>query len=471
MSRKKEQFQPLEAGHVGFYLCGPTVYNDIHIGNARTFINFDVIRRYLIYKGFEVTFVSNLTDVDDKIINKANQEGCDPQALAAHYAQVFQEAMASVGVLPPDVQPRATQEIDTMIALIEELVAGGHAYEPAGSVYFSVRSDPDYGKLSHRDIDELQSGARVEVDSGKRDPLDFALWKAAKPGEPSWPSPWGPGRPGWHLECSAMSAKYLGLPFDIHAGGNDLIFPHHENEIAQSECASGHGFARYWLHSGMLTIDSEKMSKSEGNFLLLKDVLKVISAPALRLLMLQTHYRSPFDYAPARLDEAKAAWQRINEAVRNTAWRITAHNEESHPDPEVCAQIERTRDQFVQAMDDDFNTALALAGIYDLIGLMNSHESQDAAAVDCVRELLGVLGVEVKSEAEAEYPPEVCALCANLAGIQVDQPAAAMDALMDARAEARSRKDFGLSDRIRDALLELGYQIKDTAQGAQVVKL
>ncbi|WP_417755296.1 cysteine--tRNA ligase, partial [Senegalimassilia anaerobia] len=304
--REKVPFESLEHGKIGMYVCGPTVYNYIHIGNARTFVSFDVIRRYLSWRGFDVKFVSNITDVDDKIIKKANEEGRSAAEVAAEYSQAFLDDMHAMNVQDPDVRPRATEEIPEMIQLIQELIDGGHAYEVEGDVYFSVRSYADYGALSGRNIDEMEGGHRElradgqGLEDRKRDHLDFALWKAAKPGEPSWESPWGQGRPGWHIECSAMSRKYLGLPFDIHGGGADLVFPHHENERAQSEAACGCTFANHWMHSGMLQINHEKMSKSLGNFLLLRDILKTTSPDVLRFLMLQTHYRSPLDFSDER---------------------------------------------------------------------------------------------------------------------------------------------------------------------------
>ncbi|MCL2818550.1 MAG: cysteine--tRNA ligase, partial [Actinomycetia bacterium] len=311
LSRRKEEFVPREEGKVSIYTCGPTVYNHIHIGNARTFISFDTIRRYLMWRGNEVTFVQNVTDVDDKIIARSLEEGRSTEEVAAEYTEAFIDGMHQAGVLDPTIRPRATETIDEMIDLVERLIASGHAYVVDGDVYFSVRSFPAYGKLSGRDIEEVRSGTRIEVDERKRDPLDFALWKAAKAGEPSWESPWGLGRPGWHIECSAMSEAELGLPFDIHGGGVDLVFPHHENEIAQSEAATGKPFANYWMHGGMLQINNEKMSKSLGNFTLLKDVLERYPVPVIRLFMLQTHYRSPLDFSDARLEEAATAFERI----------------------------------------------------------------------------------------------------------------------------------------------------------------
>ena len=492
LTRKKEQFIPREPGKVSMYICGPTVYNHIHIGNARTFLSFDVIRRYLSWSGFDVTFVQNITDVDDKIINRAREEGRTPAEVAAEYAEAFIDAMHSLGIEDPDIRPCATAEIPAMIGLIECLVEKGHAYAVEGDVYFSVRSFPDYGKLSGRDIEQMQSGSRIEVDPRKRDPLDFALWKAAKPGEPFWDSPWSQGRPGWHIECSAMSAKYLGNPFDIHAGGDDLVFPHHENEIAQSEACSHTTFANYWLHGGMLTIDREKMSKSEGNFLLLKDVLQVVRPQALRLLMLQTHYRSPFDYSVERLQEATASLERIEGSIRNLTWAIESpvdlesRNEDgaerSDGADSLLASIKSTRIQFKTAMDDDFNTAGAVAAIFDLVTAANSSiaagidsEALKSAAVmarDAIIELLGVLGVDLTGDRQAleVLPAELVPLAIRLAGYRGDQPAEAVDVLLGIRNEARANKEWALADSVRDGLAELGFVIEDTATGTRVVR-
>ena len=324
---KKVPFIPLHEGEVRMYVCGPTVYNRIHIGNARTFISFDMIRRYLEWRGFKVTFVQNVTDVDDKIINRAAEEGRSAAEVATEYTKAFIADMHAAGVADPTIRPKATEEIPAMIDLVQALVDKEHAYVVDGDVYFSVRSDPHYGTLSGRNIDEMESGHRElradgqGLEDRKRDPLDFALWKAAKPGEPAWDSPWGKGRPGWHIECSAMSHKYLGLPFDIHGGGQDLVFPHHENERAQSECGCGTAFANHWMHSGMLQVNAEKMSKSLGNFLLLHEVLEDARPEALRMLMLQTHYRSPLDFSTERMDEADAALSRIENAL-SAAWTV-----------------------------------------------------------------------------------------------------------------------------------------------------
>lgn len=477
-TRCKEEFVPREEGKVAMYGCGPTVYNYIHIGNARTFLTFDVMRRYLEYRGYEVTFVQNITDVDDKIINRAAEEGKTPAEIASFYTDAFVDAMHRFGVKDPDVRPRATEEIPAMIDLVQRLVDGGHAYEVDGDVYFSVRSYPAYGKLSGRDVDELMSGARVDVDERKRDPLDFALWKAAKPGEPHWSSPWGEGRPGWHLECSAMSQKYLGLPLDIHGGGSDLIFPHHENEVAQSEAAYGTTFAKYWVHGGMLNINSEKMSKSLGNFLLLADVLDQCNPMALRLLMLQTHYRSPLDFSYERLAEADASYERVSTAVRNLKW--AAANASDAPETDcagVRAAVQSARDGFVEAMDDDFNTAGGLGSVFSLVSAANafleanpslSAEGREAAgeASSAIEELLGVLGVVLASE--QEWPSEVIDLAAEVAGYEGADAHEAVDALLEARAAARKEKNWTVADAVRDGLTELGFTVEDTASGARV---
>jgi cysteinyl-tRNA synthetase len=497
LTRSKQEFIPVNPGKVGFYICGPTVYNYIHIGNARTFLSFDVIRRYLEYSGYEVTYVQNVTDVDDKIINRANEEGRSAAEVAADYTAAFIGSMRALGIKDPTVRPKATEEIPAMIELISCLIEGEHAYEVDGDVYFAVRSFEPYGALSGRDIEQMQSGARVDVDPRKRDPLDFALWKSAKPGEPAWASPWGDGRPGWHIECSAMSARYLGNPFDIHAGGDDLIFPHHENEIAQSEACYHNRFANYWLHGGMLTIDKEKMSKSEGNFMLLKDVLEHVRVPALRLLMLQTHYRSPFDYSPARLQEATAALERIEGALRNLSWVIesnaavpTAPNEIGNRSvswtADLLSKIEAAREQFTKSMDDDFNTAGAVAAIFELITAGNSsvkngiygetHRLAVIEARDTIVELLEVLGVDLAgensgSQSGADDQLEGAVELANtLASYTGTNSGEAVAALLELRATARTNKDYTTADAVRDGLTTLGLTIEDTPTGPRVVR-
>ena len=488
--RAKADFNAIERGRVGMYVCGPTVYNRIHIGNARTFISFDVIRRYLMWRGFQVTFVQNVTDVDDKIIARANEEGRTAAEVAAEYTEAFVADMRAAGVMDPDVRPKATEEIPAMIELIEELVRGGHAYAVDGDVYFSVRSYPAYGELSGRNVDEMESGHRelraesagVDVSDRKRDPLDFAVWKAAKPGEPAWESPWGPGRPGWHIECSAMSRKYLGLPFDIHGGGADLVFPHHENERAQSEAACGCTFANYWMHGGMLQINAEKMSKSLGNFMLLHDVLETTRPQALRMLMLQTHNRSPLDFSEERLAEADAALVRIENAVRGLDWAV-GHAQDVPSPLDTRTLIERTRETrtaFVLAMDDDFNTCAALGAVFTFVGEVNAQVADktvsitDVAALKGARqlivELMGALGVSVEapSAQEPEFPAEVAELAQKWAGYAGTDAAGAVEALLAARTQARKDKQWDVADGIRDGLAGLGLAVEDTPQGPRV---
>ncbi|MDZ4166982.1 MAG: cysteine--tRNA ligase, partial [Coriobacteriia bacterium] len=487
LSRTKEEFIPRDPGVVSMYVCGPTVYNHIHIGNARTFLTFDVIRRYLTFSGYDVRFVQNITDVDDKIIARAAEEQREPGEVAAEYTAAFREAMTALGVERPTVQPKATQTIAAMIAMSERLIERGHAYVVDGDVYFSVRSFPGYGKLSGRNIDDLECGARVDVDERKQDPLDFALWKAAKPGEPHWPSPWGEGRPGWHLECSVMSEAELGLNFDIHGGASDLIFPHHENEIAQSEAATGEPFVRYWLHGGLLQVNAEKMSKSLGNFMLLKDVIGKYPAPVIRLLMLQTHYRSPLDFSPDRLDEASRSYERLMTPLRNLEWAKRNRPAPGQTEaPAVAIEaLERvtgaTRGAFVEAMDDDFNTAEALAALFDLVRVLNTflerhgigdnarHAGRLEAAAATLKELLGVLGVSaVVGEQSNEYPSDVLALALGLAGYEGTDTRAAVEALLAARTAARTERNWGAADAVRDGLAQLGFTIEDTPAGARV---
>ena len=493
-SRRKVEFIPREEGKVGMYVCGPTVYNRIHIGNARTFVSFDTIRRYLIWRGYEVTFVQNVTDVDDKIIKRANEEGRSAAEVAAEYTAAFIDDMHEAGVLDPDIRPKATEEIPAMLELVQALIDGGHAYEVEGDVYFSVRSYAGYGELSGRNIDEMESGHRElradgqGLEDRKRDSLDFALWKAAKPGEPSWESPWGLGRPGWHIECSAMSHKYLGLPFDIHGGGNDLAFPHHENERAQSEAAYNQGFANYWMHSGMLQIanadtgEAEKMSKSLNNFLLLHEALDIVRPEAFRMLTLQTHYRSPLVFGDARLAEAEAALSRIETCVGNLDWQIQhAIEGDAVIDAEaVAAAIERARAAFIESMDDDFNAPEALGSVFNLVSDANAAVADktatqaDVAVLAQLRativELVGVLGIDLDAaDDEDEYPAEVIALAEQYAGGTFESAAAAVEALLDARGLARKNKDWGTADGIRDGLSALGLKIEDTPQGSRIV--
>lgn len=486
MTRKKESFESLEEQKVGIYVCGPTVYNYIHIGNARTFISFDIIRRYFIWRGYEVTFVQNVTDVDDKIIAKAQEEGVAATDIAKQYTQAFIEDMRSAGVLDPDIRPKATEEIPSMIALVERLIAQDHAYEVEGDVYFAVDSFEGYGELSGRSLEDMESGHRDlrggDVgDHNKRNEFDFALWKAAKPGEPSWESPWGAGRPGWHIECSAMSEKYLKLPFDIHGGGADLVFPHHENERAQTEAACGCMFANYWMHGGMLQINSEKMSKSLGNFMLLRDVLATTDAAVLRTLMAQTHYRSPLDFSDDRLAEADTALERIENVAKNFKWlEAQAESGESKIDSSALMQAtESVRDNFIAAMDDDFNTAEALGVIFSFVGEANALVANKVAVAENVGalqlayntliELMGALGIELRlEEQQASYPVEVVALACQVAGYAGSDPAEGVEALLAARTQARADKNWDLADAVRDGLADVGLAVEDTPQGPRI---
>ncbi len=475
----KEEFQPIEAGKVRMYVCGPTVYDNIHIGNARTFISFDVIRRWLIASGYEVTFAQNLTDVDDKIINRANEQGRTAAEVAEEFSKKFIDVMHRANVLDPDVRPRATKEIGPMIGMIKSLIEQGHAYAADnGDVYFSVRSDPSYGEVSGRKIDDLMVGARIEENEDKRDPLDFALWKAAKPGEPSWPSPWGDGRPGWHTECAAMVHRYLGVPIDIHGGGSDLAFPHHENECAQATCAWHEGFANTWMHTGMLLVDGEKMSKSLGNFFTLEEVLDKHSAAALRLLMLQTHYRSPLDFSWERLEGAENSLARIAGTVRNLKW--AADHAEGEPDAELAAGLtaamERAAAEYEACMNDDFNTAGAVAAYFQLVTEANTYLDQAAGAVDpevarvCAAVIAGALaqlGVELPQQ-EEPLPVGLLGVAAGLVGYTGGDVDEAAERILAARAEARAAKDWGTADAIRDQLRDMGLVIEDTAAGSRI---
>ena len=475
----KEDFRPIEEGRVRMYVCGPTVYDNIHIGNARTFISFDVIRRWLIASGYEVTFAQNLTDVDDKIINRANEQGRTAEDVATEFSERFIEVMHRANVMDPDVRPRATKEIGPMIGMIKALIEQGHAYAADnGDVYFSVRSDPSYGEVSGRKIDDLMVGARIEENEDKNDPLDFALWKAAKPGEPQWNSPWGPGRPGWHTECAAMVHRYLGTPIDIHGGGSDLAFPHHENECAQATCAWHEGFANTWMHTGMLLVDGEKMSKSLGNFFTLEEVLEKHSAAALRLLMLQTHYRSPLDFSWERLGGAENSLERIATCVENLMW--AANHASGEADAErasaLIAAAERAAAEFEASMDDDFNTAGAVAAYFQLVTEANTYLDEVGGAADaeackaCAAGIAGafsVLGVELR-EPKEELPVGLLGVAAGLVAYTGDDVDEAAERILAARAEARAAKNWELADAIRDQLRDMGLVIEDTTAGSRL---
>jgi cysteinyl-tRNA synthetase len=437
----KEAFEPLDPGRVTIYVCGPTVYGATHVGHARSAVAFDILRRHLLWRGYEVLFVRNITDIDDKIIASANELGVDTAVVAEKYTREYEDAMRALNVLPPDVAPRATGHIIEMQDLIARLIEGGFAYPGEGSVYFAVEKFDGYGKLSGRGLDELANRERVEPAAGKHHPLDFALWKAAKPGEPAWPSAWGPGRPGWHIECSVMSSRYLAQPFDIHGGGADLIFPHHENEIAQSEAGEGKPFVRVWMHNGFVKIRGEEMHKSAKNYVEVKDAVDDYGPQVLRLFFSSAHYRSQIDFGPDALDEAKAVWDRFR-----AFFRVAPHAE---PDPET---VSKRLEAFGEAMDDDLNTPQAVAALHEIV--TDGHRAVEAsddsaagigrAAVECG---LGVLG------------------CAPSSDERTDIVGPLVELLLQEREDARNAKDFSKADAIRVHLAEIGVQIEDSASG------
>ena len=453
LGRNYVDFEPRDAGKVGMYVCGATVQSEPHLGHGRSAVAFDVIRRYLEWVGYDVTYVRNVTDVDDKIIDIADTEGLTTDAVVNRAYKAFDEAHRRLGVKTPTIEPWATHHIDEMLELIGQLIDTDHAYAVDGDVYFSVRSDPAYGRLSRHDPDDLRSGSRIEPDERKRDPLDFALWKAAKPGEPSWDAPWGAGRPGWHIECSAMARKYLGDGFDIHAGGHDLIFPHHENEIAQSESATGTPFARIWMHNGMMNLDGEKMSKSTGHVVDLLEALDVYRSVAVRLVYLRTHYRKPLDFSADAIVDAEAALDRLWGFRRRTPGPV-----EDVPDEDV---LERFRD----LMENDFDVAGGLGVLFDLV--REGNRRLDAgegvgsltAAYD---EIVGVIGLGEEAVDTSDVDVEV----ASLAG-QFDAETADVDGLLAARDRARDQREWATSDAIRDGLSALGIIVEDTADGSR----
>jgi cysteinyl-tRNA synthetase len=483
MTRKKEELVASEEGKLSMYVCGPTVYNLVHIGNARTFLNFDMIRRYLEHRGFDVTFVQNITDVDDKIINKANEQGVSPEALADEYRVAFETDMASLGIQPPDIAPRATQHIIDMVEVISCLIDKGYAYESEGDVYFEVEKFADYGKLSGRSLDEQQHGIAANVDADrKRGQWDFALWKAAKPGEPSWDSPWGKGRPGWHIECSTMSMKYLGEGFDIHGGGLDLVFPHHENEIAQAEACSGKPFVRYWMHSGMLNIDMEKMSKSLGNIKSLREVLGEYDAQTIRMLMLSTHYRSPLNFSDESLRDARASLERIINCRFNLADLVRRMREWSggmirtEAETMLVHFLNSAQDQFLAHMDDDFNSAAALGVLFEAVREINTYAVHATdmktpcakiVVLECQRvieEMCEALGLfqETGPAPMVSEPGEGAVAEAAPGGPTRED---LIELLLQVRQKAREGKNFELSDHIRDGLAGLGVRVEDVKDG------
>ena len=454
LTRQKEEFKPMKPGEVKIYACGPTVYDFFHIGNARPFIVFDALRRYFEYCGYTVKFVQNFTDIDDKMIKRANEEGITVKELADRFIGEYEIDAKGLGIEEATVHPRATENIAEIIALVQKLIEEGYAYEVDGDVYYSTKKLDGYGKLSHQPLEDLEAGARISVDERKRDAMDFALWKAQKPGEPAWESPWGMGRPGWHIECSAMATKYLGETIDIHAGGKDLIFPHHENEIAQSEAASGKPFAHYWLHNGYINIDNVKMSKSKGNFFTVRDIVKEFDYEVIRFFMLSAHYRSPINFSRDLLAQAQNALERLYNCREKVEFFLeNAVDGGEAADSALTEAVGRIKDEFRAAMDDDINTAGALAALFDLSRTINSaldaaqQPSKQAAqlAHQTFMELASVLGVLQKRE-EDTLDSEVEALIAQ-------------------RTEARKNKDFAAADAIRDKLTQMGIILKDTPNG------
>ena len=460
LTRKKEELKPIEEGKVGIYVCGPTVYNFFHIGNARPFVVFDTLRRYLKYRGYDVKFVQNFTDVDDKIINKAREEGITAPEVSEKYIEEYYRDAKALNVVPADVHPKVSESIPEIIAFVQTLIDKGYAYERNGDVYFSTRKFDGYGKLSKKDIDELEAGARIAVNEDKDDPLDFALWKARKePDEIAWESPWGMGRPGWHIECSAMSKKHLADTIDIHAGGQDLQFPHHENEIAQSECCNGVPFANYWMHNGYITIDNQKMSKSKGNFFTVRDILKEYDGEVIRFFLLSGHYRSPINFSDTLMEQAKASLGRMRNAKATLKHLIEqgADGEMTAAEKEALESFDRHRQDFIKAMDDDLNTADGISAVFELITDINTHlgdgatKAFAAACLDLLTELTNVLGLLMQEDEGEEIDAE-------------------LQALIDERQQARKNKDYARADEIRDTLKERGITLKDTPQGVQIIR-
>lgn len=456
LTRKKEEFIPIKQGKVGIYACGPTVYNYIHIGNARPICVFDVLRRYLEYKGYEVNYVQNFTDVDDKIINRANEQGVSSLDISEKYISEYKKDAQGLNVKPANVHPKVTENMNIIIDIVKTLVEKGYAYEVNGDVYFRTKKFKEYGKLSKMPIEDLQAGARIDVNDIKEDPLDFAVWKAAKPGEPYWESPWGKGRPGWHIECSAMSRHYIGDTLDIHCGGQDLIFPHHENEIAQSEAATGKPFAKYWMHNGYINVDNKKMSKSLGNFFTTRDVAEKYGYEVIRYLMIQAHYRTPINYSLELIEACKASLERLyncRDAIKRAL--------QNAPDGEISQNaieiFNSKKTQFIAFMDDDLNTADALSIVFELVREINTmlmdtktSKQQLQMAAKLFDELTSVLGICYNNTAQ-ELPEEVLKLA-------------------EERKIARKNKNFALADELRDKISQLGYIIEETRQGTNIKK-
>ena len=453
LTRRKDLFTPIKEGEVGIYACGPTVYNYIHIGNARPLCVFDTLRRYLEYRGYKVNFIQNFTDIDDKLINKANAEGITVPQVAERYIAEYWHDADDLNVRRATVHPRATDNIAEILDIINTLVANGHAYAASnGDVYFRTGSFKEYGKLSHQPLDDLEAGARIGVGELKEDPMDFALWKSAKPGEPFWDSPYGKGRPGWHIECSAMSRRYLGKTFDIHCGGQDLIFPHHENEIAQSECCNSSPFARYWMHNGYINVDNRKMSKSLGNFFTVREVSAEYGYEPIRYLMISSHYRTPINFSREIMDQCRSSLDRIYNCYDKLRFALNSAAEDGNNSLE--AKIVVRRAQFVEAMDDDLNTADAVTAVFELVRDINAAEGESRRSLEAAKaeleSLCGVLGI-LNNVKEDEIPAEITELA-------------------NRRLEARKNRDFALADQLRNQITERGYLLEDTPNGPKITK-
>lgn len=453
LTRKKEEFIPMDKNNVKMYSCGPTVYDYFHIGNARPFIIFDTMRRYLEYLGYKVIFVQNFTDIDDKMIKRANDEGITVKDLGDRFIKEYFEDSHALGIHEATIHPKATENIDAIIDIVKKLVDKGYAYEVDGSVYFSTKKFREYGKLSKQPLEDLEAGARIDISEHKRDAMDFALWKAQKPGEPAWESPWGMGRPGWHIECSAMANKYLGETIDLHSGGQDLIFPHHENEIAQSECANGKPFAHYWMHNGYININNQKMSKSLGNFFTVRDIRKKYDSEVIRFFMLSAHYRNPINFADTLMDQAKSAVERVYTCIENLEFLLENAAQTADTDEAVYKKLDEFKQKYMDAMDDDLNTAGAIAAIFDIVYYANTElsaqNSKDAIqkTLDLIHELGDVLGLFTKSTKKS-----------------IDNE---IEALIEERNKARQEKNWAKADEIRDKLKEMNIVLKDTPNGVQ----
>ncbi len=456
LTRQKEVFEPIEEGKVKMYVCGPTVYNYIHVGNARPYVIFDAFRRYLIHKGYDVTYVQNFTDVDDKIINKANEEGVDSLVISERYIEECLTDVKNLNVLKADVHPKVTEEMKEIIEMVETLIEKGYAYEVNGSVYFAPEKFDEYGKLSNRKLEDMLAGARVEIDNEKKNPMDFVLWKPAKVNEPFWESPWGNGRPGWHIECSVMAKKYLGERIDIHAGGEDLVFPHHENEIAQSECANDKEFAKYWMHNGFINFNNEKMSKSKGNFFTLREIAEKYGYNEVRFFILTGHYRSPLNFSDELVEASTKGLRRIQNAVEKVEFVLANTTvDKNDSDEAIVKEANEYLEKFYSALDDDFNTADAISYVFELVKLANSSADENASKFlmegfkEIIEKMLNIFGIKAKTDADGDVD-EVKIL-----------------ELIEARATAKKEKDFSRADEIRNELLDMGIVIEDTRQGTK----